>query len=53
MEGTYVGWAVLAASFFIGLCVLMAKESKALRRHESARDPLFRPEHAGADKRSL
>ena len=43
MEAIYIGWAALAAFFFIVLAVFIRKESRALRRDESALDPMFRP----------
>ncbi len=53
MEVTYIGWAVLAVFFFIALSRLMSKESKTLRRDESARASVFRPGAASAPKRFL
>jgi hypothetical protein len=53
MEVTYIGWAVLGVFFFIALSRLRSKESKTLRRDESARVSVFRPGPASTTKRFL
>jgi hypothetical protein len=51
MNGTYIGLAVLGAFFLLALYLLMRGESKVSRRDESARDPIFVPGQAHANKR--
>ena len=53
MEITYVALAALAMFFLIVLVVLLRKESKALRRDESASDPMFRSARTVTKKRSF
>lgn len=52
MGAMYVGWAALAALFVVVLATLVRRESRALRRDESALDPMFRPARTVAKKRS-
>jgi hypothetical protein len=42
MEITYLAWGMLLFLFVGMLLVLRAKEGKAARRRDSARDPMFR-----------
>jgi hypothetical protein len=53
MEMIYVEWAVLVALFFVVLAALTRRESKAVRRDESALDPMFKSPRTVTKKRFL